>query len=260
MTLAAASGMEAAQNFIRIISNDLANSKSAGYKSGIAVFSTMISVDKAGVGSLSSANGTIIPAGVQIGLGTKTAAVVRNLTQGTPVQTENPYHIAIQGNGYFQIELPSGEKAYTRSGIFTLDNKGEIVTLEGFTVLPGITVPMNATSVTINASGEVSAKIDGQVNPQVLGQIELASFANPGGLQAIDNSLFLETQASGAPIVGQPGQEGYGKLLQYWYESSNVNTITGVTDLIEAQRMFELCSKAVKTEDEMLGQLKNIVS
>jgi flagellar basal-body rod protein FlgG len=119
---------------------------------------------------------------------------------------------------------------------------------------------MNATSVTINASGEVSAKIDGQVNPQVLGQIELASFANPGGLQAIDNSLFLETQASGAPIVGQPGQEGYGKLLQYWYESSNVNTITGVTDLIEAQRMFELCSKAVKTEDEMLGQLKNIVS
>jgi flagellar basal-body rod protein FlgG len=258
MTLAAASGMEAAQELIHLISHDLANAQSAGYKGGMAIFATMMSIDKSGVGSLSSTNGNIIPSGVQIGLGTKLQALARNLRQGDPIQTENPYHIMIEGNGYFQIELPSGETAYTRSGVFTVDNQGQIVNQEGFVVMPGITIPENTLAVSISPSGEVSVKIQGQIAPQVLGQFELASFANPGGLQAISNTMFLETAASGAPIAGAPSQDGFGKLLQYAYEGSNVNTITGVTDLIEAQRLFELCSKAVKTEDEMLAGLKNI--
>ena len=259
--LAAASGMEAAQNFIQIISHDLANSRSAGYQGNVALFATQMSIDKGGVGSTSSNSGTIIPSGVQIGMGTKTLAVARNLNIGTPIETGNPFHLAIQGSGhgYFQVQLPSGETAYTRAGIFTLSNTGEIVTQQGFVVSPGITVPPSS-RVTISAAGEVSAIVQGQTAPQILGQLELASFANPGGLWALENTMFMETQASGSPIIGQPGLEGLGSLLQGWYESSNVNTITGVTDLIEAQRMFELCSKAIKTEDEMLAQLKNIVS
>ncbi len=260
MISVAATGMEAAQQQIQTISNDLANANSAGYKSARAIFATQMYTDKAGVGSVSSSNGNIIPAGTQIGLGTKLQGITHNLRQGNPVRTDDPYHLTIQGNGYFQVQLPSGETVYTRSGVFTLSPDGTLVTLEGFVVSPGITIPPNSLSTNISATGEVSVKVAGQVSAQIVGQIELASFSNPGGLQALDNTMFLQTAASGTPIAGQPGQIGYGKILQYWYEGSNVDMITGVTDLIEAQRLFEICSKAVKTEDEMLAQLKSIVS
>lgn len=255
----AASGMLAAQDNTRTISNNIANMQTTAFKEKKALFGTMISYDKARSGSLSSAAGTVIPTGIQIGLGVKTMGVTTIQKQGTPVQTENPYHVSIQGNGFFQIELPSGDIAYTRDGTFEKNAEGQLVTQDGFTVMPGINVPQDAVWVKINSSGEVFAKLPGTIEPQNLGQIELVSFANPSGLESIESNLLLETPASGAPVAGQAGLDGFGKILQGFYEGSNVNSVVAVTDLIEAQRGFELNSKAAKAVDEQLSQLKNII-
>ena len=183
----------------------------------------------------------------------KTAAIYRISEQGNLQQTENRFDLAIRGNGYFQVQLPSGETAYTRDGTFGLSPDGTIVTAEGFVVAPGITIPAAARDVTINASGEVQAKIDGQTNPQTVGQIQLAIFANEGGLEAVGDNLFLATPASGQSQQAAPGQPGYGQVLQGFIETSNVNVVQEITALITAQRAYEMNSKVIKTADDMAG-------
>lgn len=254
-----ASGMLAMQDYIEVVSNNIANMKTTGFKEKKALFGTMMSHDKSRSGSLSSSAGTIIPVGIQVGGGVKTLGVTSIQKQGSAVQTENPFHLSVQGNGFFQIELPSGEIAYTRDGTFEKNADGQLVTQDGFTVLPGFNIPQEALWVKVNSNGEIFAKLPGQIEPQNLGQIELTSFSNPSGLEMIESNLLLETPASGAPLAGQPGLEGYGKILQGFYEGSNVNSVVAITDLIEAQRAFELNSKAAKAADEQLSQLKNII-
>lgn len=178
--------------------------------------------------------------------------------QGNLQQTENRFDIAIRGNGYFQIQLPSGETAYTRDGTFGLSAEGTIVTAEGFVVQPGITIPANARDVTINANGEVLVKIDGQVQPQNVGQIQLAIFTNEGGLEAIGDNLFLATPASGEAQQGAPGGIGYGQTMQGFIETSNVNVVQEITSLITAQRAYEMNSRVITASDEMLSTLTRL--
>lgn len=254
----AATGMEAMQALTDVISGNIAHMKTPAYKEKLPIFSTLMSIDRNRVGSLSSSTGTIIPVGVQIGLGVQLQGVTSLMTQGNPVQTENPYNVAIQGGGYFQVELPSGETAYTRAGLFEVSPDGVLVTQEGFTVMPGISIPQDAVWTKINANGDVFVKIPGNDTPQNIGQLSLATFANPAGLESLENNMLMETPASGTAIVGQPGIDGFGKLLQNWYEGSNVNSVSAITSLIEAQRAFELNAKSAKTQDEMASQLNQI--
>jgi flagellar basal-body rod protein FlgG len=247
----AASGMMAAQTQTDVLSHAIANSQTSGYKQQDAVFATVGSISKSRAGSLSSTTGSVLPVGIQIGLGTKVAGVTTNMKQGSPVSSGNPNHVMIRGNGYFQIELPSGEVAYTRAGTFELGPNGELVTLDGFILMPGINIPQNALSFEVSKNGQVSAKMPGQIAPQFLGQIELASFANPAGLEAIESNMFLETTASGTPVVGQPGSDGFGSLLQNWYEGSNVNSVLSITQLLESQRLFEFNAKVIKAGEKM---------
>lgn len=254
----AATGMLAQQLNVEVISNNIANMNTTGFKRQRAEFQDLLYQDMRRVGSASSDTGTIVPAGVQIGVGVKTAAVYRITEQGNLVSTENTYDLAIQGKGFFQIELPTGETAYSRDGTFQLNQNGEIVTHDGYPLEPGITVPQNAIDVTINASGEVLAKIEGQVQMQNVGQIQLANFQNPAGLHAKGDNLLLETPASGSPITGNPQEEGYGSLLQGFLETSNVNAVEEISQLISAQRAYEMNSKVIQTSDEMLGTLTTL--
>lgn len=251
----AATGMQAQQTNVDVISHNLANQTTTGYKAQRAEFQDLIYQDLRRVGTNSSDVGTIVPTGVQIGLGVKTGAIYRNTEQGTVKQTEGPLDVAIQGKGYLQVELPNGDIAYTRNGAFKLSPDGEIVTMDGFIVQPAIAVPENAVDISINASGEVEAVIDGQTDPVNLGQFEIASFINPPGLRAIGDNMFLETPASGAPILGIAGEEGYGTILQGYLENSNVNPVSEITGLIVAQRAYEMNSKVIKASDEMLQAL-----
>jgi flagellar basal-body rod protein FlgG len=207
------------------------------------------------VGSTSSDNGSVVPSGVQIGLGVKLAAVYRIHEQGNLTATDNTLDMAIQGKGFFQVELPSGDTAYTRDGTFQLNADGEIVTHDGYSVLPGITVPADAIDVTINQSGEVLVKVQGQVALQNVGQLQIATFANEAGLEAIGSNLLIETPASGAPAVSAPQEPGYGSILQGFLETSNVNAVEEITNLISAQRAYEMNSKVIQTADEMMATL-----
>lgn len=251
----AATGMQAQQTHVDVISHNLANQSTTGYKAQRAEFQDLIYQDLRRVGSNSSDVGTVVPTGVQIGLGVKTGAIYRNTEQGTVSQTEGPLDVAIQGKGYFQIELPNGDIAYSRNGAFKLSPDGEIVTMDGFVVQPAIAVPENATDISINASGQVEAKVDGQVDPINLGQFEIATFINPPGLQAIGDNMFLETPASGDPILGIAGEDGFGSILQGYLENSNVNPVSEITQLIVAQRAYEMNSKVITASDEMLQAL-----
>ncbi len=199
-----------------------------------------------------------MPSGVQIGLGVKTASVYLISEQGNLIPTESTFDLAISGEGYFQVELPTGDTAYSRAGSFQISADGEIVTPDGYIVQPAITIPTNATDVTINDSGEVLVKVDGQVTQQNVGQLQLASFSNAAGLQAIGDNLFLETAASGTASTGAPLAAGYGKILQGFLETSNVNTVSEITNLITAQRAYEMNSKVIQTSDEMLNTLTRL--
>ena len=210
------------------------------------------------MGSDSSDSGTIVPVGVQVGLGVKTAAVYRITEEGNLTLTENSLDLAINGNGYFQITLPSGETAYTRAGSFQLSNNGTIVTADGFQVNPGITLPANTVSLTVNSSGQVLATIDQQVAQSNLGQIQLANFSNEAGLLAIGDNLFLESTASGTATTGNPGSTGFGSLQQGFLETSNVNVVEEITNLITAQRAYEMNSKVIETSDEMMQQMSQV--
>ena len=248
----AATGMLAQQLNVEVISNNIANMNTTAYKRQRAEFQDLLYQDRRQVGSTSSDTGTIVPSGIQLGLGVRTAAVYRMTGQGDLVSTENTLDLAIQGKGYFRIQLPSGETAYTRAGSFQLSPLGQIVTSDGYTVLPGLTIPNDAVDVTINASGEVLVSLDGQVTPQNVGQIDLATFANEAGLEAVGNNLYLETSASGPPVTGVPGQTGFGTVLQGFLETSNVDVVQEITNLIRAQRAYEMNSKVIETSDEML--------
>ncbi len=254
----AATGMQAQQTNVEVISHNIANMTTTGFKRRRAEFQDLIYQNLRTVGANSSDSGQVLPSGAQIGLGVKTAAIYTVNEQGNLQQTGNSLDVAIQGNGYFQVTLPSGEVGYTRDGTFGLSPAGEIVTAEGFVVQPGVTIPAGATTVTINASGQVQATLQGQTAPQVVGQLQLAAFPNPAGLDAQGDNLFLATTASGAAATGVPGATGLGTVLQGFVETSNVNVVSEITDLITAQRAYEMNSKVITAGDQMLSTLTNL--
>ncbi len=253
-----ATGMLAQQLNVEVISHNIANMNTTAFTRRRVEFQDLLYQTMRRTGSQSADDGSILPAGVQIGLGVKTAAVYRITEQGNLTLTENSLDTAINGEGYFQITLPNGETAYTRSGAFQLSQDGEIVTVDGFLVDPNLTVPANAIDITINASGEVLVKVDGQVTPQNIGQFQLATFANEAGLLAIGDNLFVETPASGSPTTGTPGSDGYGQIQQGFLETSNVNVVEEITNLISAQRAYEMNSKVIETSDQMMATVSNI--
>ena len=254
----AATGMLAQQTYVDVISNNIANMNTTGFKRQRPEFQDLLYQNLEQIGATSSDAGTILPSGVQLGVGVKTAAVYRITEQGNLMSTGNALDLAIQGKGFFRIELPSGDDAYTRAGTFQISAQGQIVTLDGFTVGPGITIPAEARDVSINASGEVQVKLDGQVQPQVVGQLELVTFPNAAGLEAIGDNLLLETPSSGGAAAGTPGSTGYGTLQQGFLETSNVNAVSEITSLINAQRAYELNSKVITTSDEMMAAVSQL--
>ena len=254
----AATGMLAQQLNVEVISNNIANMNTTGFKRRRAEFQDLLYQNPLLVGSTSSDAGTVEASGVQIGLGVQTSAVYMIAEQGSLVATDNALDLAIQGEGYFQVALPSGDTAYSRAGSLQLSPTGEIVTADGLTIQPGITVPANALSVTVNASGEVLVQIAGQVAAQNAGQLQLASFLNPAGLQALGDNLFRETTASGTATLGVPGAAGFGEILQGFLEASNVNTVSEITNLIAAQRAYEMNSRVISTADEMMNTINQV--
>ena len=254
----AATGMLAQQLNVEVISNNIANATTTGYKRRRAEFADLLYQDMRRVGTQSSDTGTIVPAGVQVGVGVKPVAVYRIHEQGNLQLTDNPLDVAIKGRGFFQVDLPDGTTAYTRAGSFKLGNDGTIVTADGYTVQPGIVIPDNTSGITINASGQVEATIAGDPQPQLVGQFQLANFINEAGLDAIGDNLLVETEASGTPVTGNPGTTGFGALQQNFLETSNVNIVSEITDLITAQRTYEINSKVIQASDDMMGTMSQI--
>ncbi len=254
----ASTGMQAQQTNVDVISNNLANMTTTGFKRRRAEFQDLIYQNLRRVGSNTSDNGSVVPAGAQVGLGVRTAAIYRINEQGTLQQTSNSLDLAIQGNGYFPVTLPSGDTAYTRDGTFGLAPDGTIVTADGYPVSGGITIPANASSITISTNGQVQASVAGQVAPQTVGTLQLAVFPNEAGLDAQGDNLFLQSGASGTPTTGAPGSAGVGTVLQGFVEGSNVNVVTEISNLITAQRAYEMNSKVITTSDQMLSTLTNL--
>lgn len=254
----ASTGMQAQQTNVEVISNNIANMNTTGYKRQRVEFQDLLYQNLRRVGSTSSDTGTVVPSGAQVGLGVKTAAVYRINEQGNLQQTSNKFDLAIRGNGFFQITLPSGETAYTRDGTLALSPNGTIVTADGYVVQPGVTIPANATDVTINANGEVQATIAGQVAQQNVGQIQLAQFPNDAGLEASGGNLFMQTAASGAAVAGVPGAPGFGSVMQGFVETSNVNVVSEMTNLITAQRAYEMNSRVISSSDEMMSTVTKL--
>jgi flagellar basal-body rod protein FlgG len=253
----AATGMLAQQLNVEVISNNIANLNTTGFKRQRAEFQDLIYQTQRRAGGASSDANTIVPAGVQIGVGVKTAAVYRINEQGNVTRTDNALDLAIQGRGFFQVRMPDGTTSYSRAGSFQLSPEGEIVTADGLVVEPGITLPQDTVAITVNASGQVLAQIAGQQTPQTVGQLELATFGNEAGLENIGDNLLTETAASGAPQKGAPGTLGFGKLQQGFVETSNVNVVAEITNLITAQRAYEMNSKVIQVSDEMSRTVTN---
>ncbi len=249
----AASGMAAQQMRVDVVSNNLANMSTTGYNARRADFADLHYDQIARPGSISAADGSVLPTGVQLGMGVRPSAVSVVLAQGTPTQTNGDLDVAIEGKGYLEVTLPSGGAAYTRDGALQRTADGLIVTAEGYQVAPGITIPSDARSISINANGEVYAYFADQVDPQQLGQLTLTGFANEKGLEAIGSNLFVETPASGNPLTGAPGLEGLGVLRQGYLEESSVDAVREVTELIKAQRGYELNAKVITAADQMLS-------
>ncbi len=254
----AGTGMQAQQTNVEVISNNIANMTTTGFKRRRAEFQDLIYQNLRRVGSSSSDTGTIVPSGAQVGLGVRTAAIYRIGEQGNLQQTSNSLDVAISGNGYFQVTLPSGDTAYTRDGTFGLAPDGTIVTADGYTVQPGLTIPSNATNVMIDSTGQVQVSIAGQTAPTTVGSLQLAVFPNDAGLDAQGQNLLLQTSASGNPVTGAPAQPGFGSVMQGFVETSNVNVVTEITNLITAQRAYEMNSRVITTSDQMLSTLTNL--
>jgi flagellar basal-body rod protein FlgG len=254
----AGTGMQAQQTNVEVISNNIANMTTAGFKRRRAEFQDLIYQNLRRVGANSSDTGTIVPSGAQVGLGVRTAAIYRINEQGNLQQTSNTLDMAIQGNGYFQVTLPSGDTAYTRDGTFGLASDGTIVTADGYTLQPGVQIPSNATDVTVNASGQVQVTLQGQTAPQTVGQVQIAVFPNGAGLDAQGQNLLIETAASGQAVTGNPATPGFGNVMQGFIETSNVNVVSEITNLISAQRAYEMNSKVITASDDMLSTLTNL--
>jgi len=256
----AATGMAAQQLNVEVISNNIANMNTVGFKRQSAVFEDLLYQTYEQPGAQSSDQGNVVPTGVQIGAGVKAGSVYRITGQGTLTNTGNAFDLALNGQGYFQVLLPSGETAYTRAGNFSTNAQGQIVTADGYLVQPSITIPANSTNITISQTGQVQATVGGAAAPTVVGQLTLATFFNDAGLDAQGNNLFKESAASGPPTVGNPGQPGFGVVLQGYTEASNVDPVSEITNLIVAQRAYEMNSKVVSTADQMLSTAVNTKS
>ena len=250
-------GMEAQQMQLDVISNNLANVSTTGFKRASAVFEDLMYQNLRQVGA-SSSEQSQLPTGLQVGLGVRTVATSRSFSQGNLQQTNNKLDVAIQGNGFFQVTMPDGTTSYTRDGSFQLDNQGRLVTATGLPIASGVTVPANATAVSIASDGTVSAQIPGSTTPQSIGTIALASFVNPAGLEPKGQNLFAETVSSGQPTTGTAGANGMGSLMQGFVETSNVNVAEELVTMIQTQRAYELNSKGVSTSDAMLGRLTQL--
>ncbi|HSV71032.1 MAG TPA: flagellar basal-body rod protein FlgG [Methylibium sp.] len=253
----AKTGMEAQQTQLDHISHNLANSATNGYKRAHAVFEDLMYQTLRQSGANSTEQSTL-PTGLQVGLGTQAVATSRQFSQGNLQQTGNNLDIAIKGGGFFQIQMPDGTTGYTRDGAFQVDASGQLVTNNGYVVQPGIVIPANAQSVTVAADGVVSVALPGQALPQQVGQLQLASFVNPAGLEPRGQNLFGETASSGTPNAGAAGSNGLGQLAQGFVETSNVNVVEELVAMIQTQRAYELNSKAIQTSDQMLQRLSQL--
>ncbi|RMD87322.1 MAG: flagellar basal-body rod protein FlgG [Candidatus Dadabacteria bacterium] len=253
----AATGMRAQELNINVIANNLANVNTTGFKKSRAEFQDLVYQTITEPGAPTS-DSTRNPSGIQVGLGTKTSAVKQVFSQGDLKSTGNQLDIAIEGEGFFQVTLPDGTLAYTRAGAFQLDENGQVVTADGFVVEPAITIPPDALSVTIGQDGVVNVLQPGSPTPTQVGQFQLTRFQNPAGLKQIGKNLLLETQSSGTPTTGTPGENGMGRLAQGFLESSNVSVVEEVVNMIQAQKAYESSSKAINTADQMIQQALNV--
>ncbi len=251
----AAAGMTAQQTRVEVISNNLANMSTTGYNPRRAEFADLHYQQIARAGTVNAADGTVLPTGIQLGLGVRQTAVSVMLMQGSLSATGGDLDLAIEGEGFFEVTLPSGVAAYTRDGALKLTGDGQVVTSDGYPVVPDLTIPRDTRSISINADGELWGYFLDEVEPQLLGQFSVAGFTNPKGLEAIGSNLFVETSASGPPAITTPGQEGLGVLRQGFLEESAVDPVREITNLIAAQRGYELNSKVITAADQMLGAM-----
>ncbi len=247
----AATGMSAQQTNIEVIANNLANINTTGFKGGKAEFTDLLYDVERLPGVASRGNDATIPEGAQLGLGVKTAAIRNLQTQGALTNTGNTYDLALQGSGWFQVTGPNNETVYTRAGAFNINGTGQLVTLDGYTVLPAIVIPANTTNVVVSQSGLVTGQLNGGATPSTIGQLTIGNFANESGLQHLGSNLFRETTASGTATIGNPGDPGYATINQGYLESSNVDPVQEITNLISAQRAYEMNSKVIQACDQM---------
>ena len=254
----AATGMKAQELNVEVISNNIANMRTTGFKRQRADFQDLLYQNLRRTGAETSDAGTIVPTGIQLGVGVKAAATPRIMSQGSLQNTDKQLDVAIRGEGFLRVELPDGRTAYTRDGSLERDAAGQIVTVDGFAIEPGIVIPDNANDISISPEGVVQAFVGADNEPVELGQLDLARFVNPAGLRGIGENLFVETPASGPEQVAVPGAEGYGTLLQGYLEAANVNPVTEVSDLIAAQRAYEMNARVVSAADEMLAATSNL--
>ena len=254
----AATGMAAQQTRVEVISNNLANMNTTGYNARRAEFADLHYQQVTRAGSINSATGAIVPAGVQLGLGVRPTAVTMEVAQGTLGQTGGDLDVAIEGRGYIEVELPSGNPAYTRDGALKRTGDGLLVTSDGHPVVPDITIPDDTRSISINPEGEVYAYFLDRVEPELLGQLTLVGFTNEKGLEALGSNLYAETGASGAPLVGFPGEDGLGFFRQGYLEESSVDAVREITELIEAQRGYEMNAKVITAADQMMSATTQI--
>lgn len=252
-----ATGMIAQQLNVDVISNNLANVNTLGFKKSRADFQDLLYQTLRAPGSITS-TGNQVPTGIQVGLGVKPAGVTKIFIQGDFRNTQNELDLAVEGKGFFQIEKPDGTIAYTRAGNFQLDNAGQIVNIDGYPLYPPVTVPQDTTILTVDREGKISVFQPGSPTPNEIGQVELANFVNPAGLLSDGKSLYKETEAAGPPITGTPGNNEFGTILQGFVEISNVSVVEELTQMIMAQRGYEVNSKAVQASDEMLQQASNL--
>ncbi|TJY62873.1 flagellar basal-body rod protein FlgG [Sinimarinibacterium sp. CAU 1509] len=252
----AKTGLDAQQTRMTVISNNLANVNTSGFKRARANFEDLLYQTERQPGGQTSQQ-TQAPSGLMLGTGVRTVSTEKLFTQGNLVQTGNPLDLAINGRGFFQIQLPDGTLGYSRDGSFQMDSQGQLVTSSGYTVQPGISIPANAQSITIGSDGTVSVQLAGSSSSQQVGSLTIADFINPGGLQPKGENLYVETASSGAPQTGAPGQSGLGVLNQGSVESSNVNVVEELVNMIETQRAYEMNSKAISTTDQMLSYVSN---
>ena len=253
----AKTGMEAQQTQMDVVSNNLANVSTNGFKKSRAVFEDLLYQNIRQPGAQSSQQ-TLLPSGMQQGTGVRPVSIERIHTQGNPQSTGNDKDMMVNGNGFFQVLLPDGTTAYTRDGSFQRDENGQMVTQSGFVIQPAITIPANAEAITVARDGTVSVKVPGQAANQQIGNLQLATFINPTGLESKGENLYVETGVSGAPIINQPGTNGSGSILQGYVETSNVNVVEEMVNMIQTQRAYEINSKAITTSDQMLQRLSQL--